>query len=120
MTPLTKAIVETDWSKMYQHLYEQYYPIRLDKSQTFPRWLEDNVKIEYFSPAMLVRTGNFESESRKKSNTYNYPLERRTVRYWALMNDLDSCEIDESDYITPLSHLNGDDWKQRETDLDHF
>lgn len=107
MTLLTKEIIETDWANMYQILHEHFYPIRLDKSQTFPRWVDENVKIEYFSPAMLIRTGNFESEPRK-------------VKYYALMNDGDNCEIDERDYLNPHGHLNRDDWERREKDLDHF
>ena len=104
MTPLTKAIVETDWSNMYRLLHENFYPLRLDKSQTFARWAEDNVKIEYYSPAMVIRTGTCTSESRK-------------VMYWALMNDGDNCEIDEPDWLDPLRGFNRDDWEQRERAL---
>jgi len=107
MTLLTKEIIETDWSNMYRLLHEQFYPIRLDKSQTFPRWAEENVKIEYFSPTMVIRTGNFESESRK-------------VMYYVLMNDGDNCEVDERAWLDPLGHLNCDDWERREKDLDYF
>ncbi len=108
MTPLAKAIVETDWANMYRLLHEHYYPTRLDKSQTFAEWLNENVKIEYFSPAMVIRTGELdESEPRK-------------VLYYALMNDGDHCEIDEPDWLDPLKHLNRDDWERRETDLDHY
>jgi hypothetical protein len=107
MTPLAKEIVDTDWSNMYRLLHEHYYPTRLDKSQTFARWAEKNVKIEYFSPAMVVRTGTCASEPRK-------------VMYYALMNDGDNCEIDEGHWLNPLGHLNRDDWERREKDLDHF
>jgi len=108
MTPLTKEIVETDWANMYQILHEHFYPTRLNKSQTFPQWLEDNVKIEYFSPAMLVRTGEpDESEPQK-------------AIYYAVLKDGDNCSIDECDWLDPLNHLNRDDWERREKDLDHY
>ena len=107
MTPLTKEIVETDWSNMYRLLHEHFYTDRIDKSQTFPQWLEDNVKIEYFTPAMWVRTGDYADDPQK-------------VRYWALMNDGDTCEIDECDWLNPLGHLNRDNWERREKNLDHF
>ena len=104
MTPLAKAIVETDWANMYRLLHENFYPLRLDKSQTFARWAEENVKIEYYSPAMVIRTGTCASEPRK-------------VMYWALMNDGDNCEIDEPDWLDPLKGFNRDDWEQRERAL---
>tara|TARA_R110002012_G_scaffold200692_1_gene369721 strand:- start:335 stop:679 length:345 start_codon:yes stop_codon:yes gene_type:complete len=104
---LTEDIVETDWSYMYRQLHEHFYPERIDKSQTFAEWLNENVKIEYFSPSMVVRTGDYAGDPQK-------------VRYWALMADGDNCEIDEPDWLDPLKHLNRDDWERRETDLDHY
>ena len=107
MTPLAKAIVETDWANMYRLLHEHYYPTRLDKSQTFARWAEENVQIEFFSPSMVVSSGDYAGDPQK-------------VRYWALMADGDNCEIDEPDWLDPLGHLNRNDWERREKDLDHY
>lgn len=104
---LTEDIVETDWSYMYRLLHKNFYPERIDKSQTFAEWLNENVKIEYFSPAMVVRTGDYAGDPQK-------------VRYWALMNDGDNCEIDEVDWLNPLHYLTRDDWERREKDLDHY
>jgi dimeric dUTPase (all-alpha-NTP-PPase superfamily) len=101
------AIFEFKWSRMYEHLHEHFYPERIDKSQTFAEWLNENVKIEYFSPAMVVRTGDYAGDPQK-------------VRYWALMADGDNCEIDEPDWLDPLHYLTSEDWKKRETDLDHY
>ncbi len=52
--------------------------------------------------------------------TGDYAEDPQKVRYWALMADGDNCEIDETDWLDPLKHLNRDDWEQRETDLDHY
>ena len=104
MTPLAKEIVETDWSNMYRLLHENFYPTRLDKSETFGLWVQRNVKIEYFSPAMLIRTASCASEPRK-------------VRYLVLMADGDNCEIDESSWVEPIISFFRDDWEQRERDL---
>lgn len=102
MTPLTKKLIETDWSMMYRLLHEQFYPIRLDKSQTFGHWIQQNVKIEYFSPAMVIRTGNYEGKPVK-------------IRYWALLSDGDTLEMDDVDaYIDPLGHLDRDDWERQD------
>ena len=102
VTPLTKKLIETDWSMMYRLLYEEFYPIRLNKSQTFGHWVQQNVKIEYFSPAMVIRTGSPEGEPVK-------------IQYWALLDDGDIIEIDDVDeYIDPLGHLDRDDWERQD------
>jgi len=56
---------------------------------------------------MVVRTGDYAGDPQK-------------VRYWALMNDGDNCEIDEVDWLNPLHYLTRDDWERREKDLDHY
>ena len=88
VTPLTKKLIETDWSFMYRRLYESFYPIRLNKSQTFGHWVQQNVKIEYFSPAM--------------------------IQYWVLLSDGDNFQCDVDDYIDPLGHLARDDWERQD------
>jgi len=104
---LAKEIIETDWSYLYRLLHKNFFPERIDKSQKFPQWVNENVKIEYFSPAMVIRTGDYAGDPQK-------------VRYWALMSDGDNCEIDESEWLDPIGHWDQNDWERRETDLDHF
>jgi len=102
VTPLTKILIETDWSMMYRRLYEKLYPIRLNKSQVFGHWVQQNVKIEYFSPAMVVRTGSHEGEPVK-------------IRYWVLRSDGYIIECDVDDYIDPLGqHLDREDWERED------
>jgi hypothetical protein len=101
VTPLTKKLIETDWSMMYRLLYEDFYPIRLNKSQTFGHWVQQNVKIEHFSPAMVIRTGSHEGEPVK-------------IRYWVLLSDGDNFQCDVDDYIDPLGHLDREDWERED------
>lgn len=119
MNTLTDKIqYSVDWN-IYPTLYSGFYPDRVDKDETFPQWLQHNVKIEYFEPAVLIRTG-----SKYLAQRDDVPDDDGYV-YWYWMLTDESIEIlgeepCQEDWNSLFGHLTSEDWKKRETDDNHY
>jgi len=112
---LTKTIQNVDWGKLYRELEDGFYEYRVDKTETFPQWLQNHVKIEYFEPSISIRSGPiYQKEDSKWADKDGY-----CYWFWLLRND-DNGDMDRDHWENPFSHITSEDWKKRETDLDHY
>ena len=115
METLTQTIQNVDWGNLYRELESSFYEHRVDKLETFPQWLQNHVKIEYFEPAVLIRTGPiYPKEDSKWADKDGY-----CYWFWLLRND-ENGDTDRDDWENPFRHLTKEDWIIRETDLDHY
>ena len=112
-----KIQYSVDWN-IHTTLYSDFYPHRVDKDETFPQWLQNNVKIEYFEPAVLIRTGAKYATQLEDVDEDGY-----VYWYWTLMDAAVEplCEEPcQEDWNSLFGHLTNEDWKKRETDDNHY
>jgi hypothetical protein len=111
---LTQRVQSIDWGHLYRRLEKEFYPERFDKEQTFPQWLQENVKIEYFSPSILVRSVPEEDDYRKERAENGYVYDFFTLGKTGFIDsgDLDS----EAWNLQPPYQLTTKDWQERETE----
>lgn len=111
---LTKTILDVDWNDVYSRLESKFYPYRKDKTETFPQWLRNHTRIEYFEPSISIRTGPVYSSCCNWTDGEGY-----VYWFWLLSNG----EIGDSDgeyWDDPFGHITSEDWEKRETNLDHY
>ncbi len=105
----TQTLIDTDWGSMYKIVEEEFYPYRVDRLQTFAQWLQDHTKIDYYSPAILVRIS-----AKLDPEIYHSDIDDDgEYHYWYIDTDGDSQEMPWDDWwVSP--HIAYHDWKKRD------